>query len=137
MSKYGLLETVLGDETFLVAALREMGYQPEIHRDGACLVGYAGDDRPETAQVIIRRCQLQPASNDIGFARGADGRYTALLSEYDQSIGYDRVWLGRVQQLYKEKQTMAVAGAKGYVFKGKEVVQTAAGPQIRLQFAVR
>ena len=97
MSKYGLLETVLGDETFLVSALREMGYQPEIHRDGARLVGYAGDHRPETAQVVIRRWQLQSASNDIGFARGADGRYTALLSEYDQSIGYDRAWLGRVQ----------------------------------------
>jgi hypothetical protein len=28
-----------------------------------------------------------------------------------------------VQQLYKEKQTLAVAKAKGYIFKGKEVIQ--------------
>ena len=81
--------------------------------------------------------QLRPASNDIGFARAADGRFVALLSEYDQAVGYDRAWLGRVQQLYKEKQTVAAAKAKGYIFKGKEVIQTAKGPQIRLQFVTR
>lgn len=137
MSKYGQLETVLRDQTFLVAALREMGYQPEIHTGGDRLFGYQGDPRSEVAHVIIRRSELQPASNDIGFARIADGRFTALLSEYDQAVGYDRAWLGRVQQAYKEKQTIAAAKAKGYAFKSREVVQTAKGPQVRLQFVAR
>jgi hypothetical protein len=37
------------------------------------LIGYHGDERPERAQVIIRRSQLDSESNDIGFARGPMG----------------------------------------------------------------
>jgi hypothetical protein len=114
-----------------------MGYRVEVHADGAALVGYHGDERPETAHVIIRRAQLDSASNDIGFVRGKDGRYQAILSEYDRSIGYGNQWLGKVHQHYKESQTLAVAKAKGYIFRGKEVIQTANGPQIRLQFVAR
>ena len=60
-----------------------------------------------------------------------------ILSEYDRSIGYGNQWLGKVHQHYKESQTLAVAKAKGYIFRGKEVIQTANGPQIRLQFIAR
>ena len=137
MSSYCELTTVLRDQRFLVAALEEMGYRAEVRPNGAHLVGYEGDERPEVAHVILRRSQLRPASNDIGFARTSDGHFIALLSEYDQAVGYDGTWLGRVQQLYKEKQTVATAKAKGYIFKGKEVIQTVKGPQIRLQFVVR
>ncbi|HEX5481836.1 MAG TPA: hypothetical protein VFZ08_04345 [Terriglobia bacterium] len=42
-----------------------------------------------------------------------------------------------MQQLYKEKQTLATARAKGYILKKREVVNTATGQQVRLQFAVR
>src|SRR5258707_1077403 len=104
---------------------------------GAALVGYHGDERSETAHVVIRRAQLNSASNDIGFVRGTDGRFRAILSEYDRSIGYNDQWLGKVHQHYKESQTLAVAKSKGYIFRGKEVIQTANGPQIRLQFVAR
>ena len=96
-----------------------------------------GDERRETAHVIIRRAQLDSASNDIGFVRGKDGRYQAILSDYDRSIGYGNQWLGKVHQHYKESQTLAVAKSKGYIFRGKEVIQTPNGPQIRLQFVAR
>jgi hypothetical protein len=137
MSAYGEFETTVREQGFLVEALADMGYMAEVQPDGAALFGYHGDERPERAHVIIRRVQLDSASNDIGFARGADGRFRAILSEYDRGIGYDEKWLGKVHQHYKEKQTMAVAQAKGYVFRGKEVVQTPNGPQIRLQFVAR
>jgi hypothetical protein len=128
VSKYAELTTILREQRFLIAALEEMGYRAELHQEGAHLIGYEGQERPEVANLVIRRCQLRPASN---------GRFVALLSEYDQAVGYDRAWLGSVQQLYKEKQTVAAAKAKGYIFKGKEVIQTAKGPQIRLQFVTR
>jgi len=137
LSKYLECNTVLGDRTFLVAALAELGYHAEVHPDGAALFGYEGRERPERAHVIIRRKELSPASNDIGFARSSDGPFVALLSEYDQQIGYDRKWLGKVQQIYKEKQTIATARANGYVFQGRDVVQTTGGQQIRLRFSVR
>src|SRR5512142_2664052 len=131
MSAYGEFNTIMRERRFLVEGLTEMGYQAEIHPEGAHLVGYHGDERLERAHVIIRRAQLDCASNDIGFVCGADGRYRAILSEYDRSIGYDDKWLGKVHQHYKERQTLAVAQAKGYVLRGREVVQTANGPQIR------
>ncbi len=137
MSAYGEYETTLCEQSFLVEGLVAMGYTPEVDAEGAPLIGYHGDERPERAHVIIRRAQLDSASNDIGFVRGADGRFRAILSEYDRSIGYDAQWLGKVHQHYKEQQTLAVAKAKGYIFRGKEVIQTPNGPQIRLQFVAR
>ena len=137
MSAYGEYETTLYEQKFLVEGLFAMGYTAEVHHQSAPLIGYHGDERPERAHVIIRRAQLDSASNDIGFVRGADGRFRAILSEYDRSIGYDAQWLGKVHQHYKEKQTLAVAKAKGYIFRGKEVIQTPNGPQIRLQFVTR
>jgi hypothetical protein len=80
---------------------------------------------------------LDSASNDIGFARDGSGVYQAIISEYDRGIGFDDSWLGRVAQTYKERQTMAVAKAKGYVFKGREVVNTPQGKKIQLRFALR
>jgi hypothetical protein len=114
-----------------------MGYRVEVHPEGAALVGYHGDERPEKANIILRRQQLDSASNDIGFARLVDGRYVARLSEYDQQIGFNAKWVNRVHQLYKEKQTIATAKAKGYIFRGREVVRTEQGEQIQLRFAVR
>jgi len=137
VSKYMELLTTLTEEQYLIETLRELGYTPEMCREGTPLVGYMGDERAERAQIVIRRRQLDSASNDIGFARDGGGVYQAIISEYDRGIGFDDAWLGRIVQTYKERQTMAVAKAKGYVFKGREVVNTPQGKKIQLRFAVR
>ena len=137
MSKYQESKITIAEECHLVGALRDLGYEPEIHANGAPLVGYQGDERPERAHIIIRRRQLDSASNDIGFARDASGVYRAIISEYDRGTGFNDAWLGRLAQTYKERQTMAVAKAKGYVFRGREVVVTPQGRKVQLRFAVR
>jgi len=137
MSKYSETSTTIRNQFYLLAALSDLGCKAEIHADGAALIGYEGRERPERAHVIIRRAQIGPASNDIGFVRKPDGNFGAVLSEYDRAIGFDEKWLGRVHQAYKEQQTLADAKAKGYVFRGREIVQTPEGPQIRLQFIAR
>jgi hypothetical protein len=137
VSKYVELRTSVTDERYLVEALRELGYEPEVCREGRALVGYLGDKRAERAQIIIPRGQLDAASNDIGLARDGSGVYQAIVSEYDRGIGFDDAWLSRLVQVYKERQTMAVAKAKGYVFKGREVIDTPQGKKIQLRFAVR
>ncbi len=137
MSKYQELETTVTEERFLIEALQELGYQPDVCSEGRFLIGYRGDERHERAHVIIPRQQLDCASNDIGFARDATGVFRALVSEYDRGIGFDDAWLGRLAQIYKERQTMAIAKTKGYVFKGKEVIETPQGKKIQLRFAVR
>jgi len=137
LSKYEETATEIRQSGHLITALRELGLRAEFHPAGANLVGYEGQERPERAQVIVRRNQIGTASNDIGFARKPGGTFAAVLSEYDRSIGFDEKWLGRVHQLYKEKQVLADARAKGYILRSREVVNTPAGPQIRLQFVAR
>ena len=90
MSKYDSFQTTLMEAEPLVAALKALGYPVEIHGQPAPLFGYHGDERPERAHIIIRREYLDSASNDIGFFRGPDGHFRAILSEYDRSIGFDR-----------------------------------------------
>jgi len=137
MSKYGLTQTVLSEEKYLVEALKEMGYEIEVHPEGAQLNSYYSEQEGKLANIVIRRQHLRGAYGDIGFARQPDGRLTLIADELDQYHGYGVRWLGRVQQLYKEKRTLAMASAKGYTLKGREVIQTSEGQQVRLQFVVR
>ncbi len=54
-----------------------------------------------------------------------------IKDELDEYRGYGARWLGRVQQIYKEKQTLATARAKGYTLKSREVIETSQGEQVR------
>ena len=137
MSKYCQTITELRKEEYLVEALKEMGYEGEVHPEGAPLGRYYSEQEGKTAHVIIRRSELKGAFGDIGFARQADGRLVAIVDELDQQCRYGTKWLGRVQQLYKENQTLATARTKGYILKRREVIETRDGQQVRLQFVVR
>ena len=71
-----------------------MGDKAEIHAEGAKLIGYHGDERPERAHVIIGSSQLDSASNDIGSAPGAGGCFRAILSESGLGFqGHNGRWL--------------------------------------------
>jgi len=137
MSKYGETQTVLREEKFLLDALKEMGYQVEVHPEGAPLNSYYSEQEAKVANIVIRRAQLPGAYGDVGFVRQPDGRFTLIEDELDGHSGYGKKWLGRVQQIYKENQTLAVAQAKGYRLKSRQVIETSEGKQVRLQFAVR
>src|SRR5260370_24593590 len=81
MSKYGLLETQIADQKYLIASLGEMGYRVEVHPQGAALVGYEGHERQEKANIIIRRQQLHSASHNICFTPASPWRCAALLTD--------------------------------------------------------
>ena len=137
MSKYSVNQTVLREEKYLVEALKEMGYEVEVHLLGAPLNSYYAEQEAKAANIILRRQHLRGAYGDIGFTRQTDGQFAVVKDELDEYHGYGAKWVGRVQQLYKEKQTLAVTKAKGYTLKGREVVQTPEGQQVRLQFVAR
>ena len=137
MSKYGETHTVLREEKYLVEALKEMGYEVEVHREGGNLNSYYAEQEAKVANIIVRRQHLRGGYGDIGFIRQPDGQFAMVKDELDEYRGYGARWVGRVQQLYKEKQTLAMARAKGYTLKCREVIETAQGEQVRLQFAVR
>lgn len=139
MSKYGEFSTRIKDGTLLCAALEGMGFTIEAHEQSVSLYGYHGDVRPEVANIIIRRQHTGiGVSNDIGFVRGSDGCYQAIISEYDRGAKFDDSWIGKLKQSYSEQRQMQVARNRGYVFQSREVVKSKTGGEtVKLRFAVR
>jgi len=84
MSRYIKGEVKIVNEACLLEALKDLGYtQVEVHAHPTALIGYHGDVRAQRAHVIVRRKFLTGASNDLGFVREEDGRYSCIISEYD------------------------------------------------------
>ena len=138
MSQYEELTTTMTDQQYLVEALTEMGYKPDVQTEGAALRGYGGVSWNRPVQVTIPREQLRGALASVGFGRDETGVFQAIIDDLDRKYtDLNESWLGRIAQGYKERQTMAVAKTKGYVFRGREVVQTPQGPKVQLRFAVR
>ena len=137
MSKYAKTIIQIREEKYLIEALKQMGHEVEVHPEGACLNSYYSEQERKTANIIVRRNQLRGAYGDVGFARQPDGSLAMIADELDGYAGFGTKWLGRVQQVYKERQTMAMARSKGYILKKREVIETSEGQQVRLQFAVR
>ncbi len=114
MSHYTTLETKFVSEEHLVLALHDMGISDvERHEEAELLVGWKGDSREARAEVIIRRKHLSSASYDIGFARGADGRFEAMITDDDRRH-YGNLWLGRLAQRYAYRVARDVLAKQGF-----------------------
>lgn len=101
MSHYTRMRTVIREEEFLVRALHEMGYaQVERHSQAQHLFGYQGDQRPECAEVIIRRQYVGRLANDVGFRRNQAGEYEAIISEYDRGAHCKDTWMQELNRRY-------------------------------------
>ena len=106
MSAYLTLLTPMTDQACLVAALADLGFHPtqvEVHETPVHLVGYAGDQRAQTAHIVIRRQHVGAASNDLGFLATSTG-YQALVSGYDHPQ-YGTDWLRRLHDRYQDHWT--------------------------------
>lgn len=115
MSTFVKRQCAIKSRASLVEALAELGYSTVLVCEDAPqhLRGYHGDERPEVAHVIVRRQFVGPSSNDIGFLRGADGQWTAIISEYDQSR-HNEAWQRKLAQLSAVHHSMAVARGLGF-----------------------
>src|SRR5258708_40268153 len=74
MSQYEELTTTMTDQQYLVEALTEMGYKPDVQADGTALRGYGGVSWNRPVQVIIPREQLRGALAPVGFPRSGGWR---------------------------------------------------------------
>jgi Protein of unknown function (DUF1257) len=108
VSKYLAYQNILfRDRQLLLAALAELGYTQVEQGEDLPLYGYEGDRRPETAALVIRRQHVGSSSNDLGFARGADG-YFPIISDYDQQTLLDGQFLPKLRVAYAERVVEAV-----------------------------
>ena len=103
MSKYlSFPDVVFKDRRLLLAALADLGYSQVEEGEALSLFGYQGDRRPETAEIVVRRQHLGSASNDLGFARTAEG-YIPVVSEYDQQTLHSGQLLPKLRTAYNER----------------------------------
>jgi hypothetical protein len=92
------------------------GFKPVMAEDqiaGDQLEGYQGDKRKERAHIILPRKQVGGAANDIGFVRGADGKFSATISAYDQGR-HDAKWLGTIREKFVVAKQMKEWKKQGY-----------------------
>ena len=84
----------------ILKALKDMSFDKvEVHNNPQSLIGYEGLRRKQKAEIIIRKKYVGFASNDIGFRKNADGRYEAVISEFDRET-YNKRWLDQLSQRY-------------------------------------
>ncbi len=103
MSKYLIYtDLVFKDRRLLVAALADLGYGQIEEGEKLPLFGYRGDQRSETADIVVRRQFVGSASNDLGFARTEQG-YVAVISEYDQRTLHGGKFLVKLRTAYSER----------------------------------
>lgn len=114
MSHFSVLNTALTDTDALCAALADVGYREvEVHDTAQPLHGYRGDRRQNTAHVIVRRKHIGRLSNDIGFLHREDGRFSAVISDYDRRT-HDTAWLGRLTARHAYHATTARLAEEGF-----------------------
>lgn len=102
MSAYITLMTPMTDQECLLAALVDVGFEAtkvEVHTSPVHLVGYGGDQRQQTANIVIRRRHVGSASNDVGFLATPTG-YQALVSGFDHPR-FGAGWIGQLHQRYQ------------------------------------
>ena len=105
----------------LVRALEDLGFAREsieVHARAVALEGFEGNARAQDAEIVVRRRHVGPGSNDLGFARQADGTFRAIVSAYDQRARglhgpYDAAWIGRLTQAYGVRHMEALYRAQG------------------------
>lgn len=123
MSAYSEVSTQFNDGELLIEALTEMGFTPQNHiGKPQPLTGYQGDKRTDVADIIIPRTQVGGSSNDLGFIRGEDGKFKAIISDYD-STKYNEKWLKTLRTNYADKGIMRQAKRAGLRFVSKKPVK--------------
>ena len=100
-----------------------MGFQPRnCIGNPQNLEGYRGDRRQQSADIIIPRSQVGGASNDIGFVKGPDGKYKAIVSDYD-SRRYGQTWLNTVKANVADAGIQRTAKRMGMRVGSRKVVK--------------
>jgi len=129
MSKYTKMKTSFTDKECLVGALREFFPEGsvEVFDEPTRLVGFEGDSRAERAEIVVRRRNVGRASNDIGFAREADGTFVFFVSEYDRGqynrqadTRYGSTFIEKLKQPYAVRVAEQTLAALGYRVASKE-----------------
>jgi uncharacterized protein DUF1257 len=125
MSAYLPFETEFNDQECLIKALADnevIKYSNvEVHEQPQNLVGYHGDTRTQKANIIVRRKDIGGASNDIGFLKGENGKFTAIISDFDKGK-HNATYMTGLKKSYAAARMHKEARRQGLKFKSDTMV---------------
>lgn len=131
MSKLRRIPTSMTSGHHLVLALQAAGFK-EVERTGAPLelISWRGKPIEASAEIVVRRRYIGATADDLGFSRGADGRYEAIVSEI--LLGrFDRRWFAELEKRYAE-----LAGVAPSAEVAPAPSKPSAPPSERVEYAV-
>lgn len=75
------IKTQITDKVALCRALERMGFKNryEVHDKAQTLNNWRGYAQDVRAEIIIRKRELSPISNDFGFSKQEDGSYKIIV----------------------------------------------------------
>lgn len=83
MSHFASIKTVLSDRDCLIAALTELGLQPQVYGQARNLKGYYGNQAEYSAEIVIPANTIR-ARADVGFRWNQDSKcYEAIYDSYE------------------------------------------------------
>ena len=93
----------------LVLALQASGFKEVEHSATPLeLISWRGKPIEAHAEIVVRRRHIGATADDLGFARGAEGRYEGVVSEI--LLGrFDRRWFAELEKRYAELAGVAPA----------------------------
>jgi len=116
MSAYKKIECNIVDKDTLLEALELLGLKTDVFATPRHLFGYRGDQRQETAHIVVSRKELNNkftgSSNDIGFLWNGE-KFDFIISEYDKKSKVDQ----RVIQAYVKVALEKALAKQGYKIK--------------------
>lgn len=117
MSAYKKIECEIVDKDCLLEALKLLGFAPDVFTEPEKLKGYRGEQRNETANIVISREQVNKftgASNDIGFLwNESENKYDFIVSDYDVAKKMDQ----RIIQAYVKVALEKALAKNGFKIK--------------------
>lgn len=118
-------------EKELVAALEERFGKGnvEVHTEAVPLLGVSGDDRslkdpssPDYAppcHIVVRRTNVGPSANDLGFVRTPDGHYNLYVSNWDKGRNFTPAHQQQLRQRYAAGVTTKTMKSQGFEVETK------------------
>ena len=127
MSAYHTYGTDFVDQDCLVQALQDVQcYKAQVHDSPVHLIDYCGRTRPDMAEIVVPRAQINGAANDIGFKRQKNQTFKAIISEYD-SCFHNADWMEKLKDSYAERKSIQIGKSQGFAVSQRETTKNAAG----------
>ena len=121
MSHLTRIKTRLVEREYLLKALKELGYTPEMASsttESLFVHGLAGERARAEIKVKISRL-----GREVGFRKSGDGTYEIVVDWWGSGLGLREDFLQKVTQRYAYHAALAKLEEQGFTLSSEEIQQ--------------